>query len=271
MILPKPDLVCLTGGYRGTPVMQIEADIYIDTQRIAQELEYRYVEPTFFPGEDPGLAYALVKWSDEFFQAGLTMALAILGPDWDQAFLDDRKALFDHVDFDRLGQDVEHAMAQFRASAALLDAQLADGRAFLTGDQPGLADIQAFSVPWFTRVALPVAEKLLGRFRHLPAWEARVAEIGEGDRQSIEAAEAHEEARDAEPNLAMKVGPDDPQQLTAGMRVTVEPDDFSRRGVVEGVLLRADALHISVHRHTDNLGDLAVHFPRLGYRVTPLE
>jgi glutathione S-transferase len=38
MLLPKPDLVCLTGGYRGTPVMQIGADIYIDSQRIAREL-----------------------------------------------------------------------------------------------------------------------------------------------------------------------------------------------------------------------------------------
>ncbi len=68
MLLPKPDLVCLTGGYRGTPVMQIGADIYIDSQRIARELERRYPEPTLFPAGDAGLGYALVKWSDDFFR-----------------------------------------------------------------------------------------------------------------------------------------------------------------------------------------------------------
>ena len=271
MILPKPDLVCLTGGYRGTPVMQIGADIYIDTQCIARELERRFTEPTFFPGHDPGLAYALVKWSDQFFQAGLTMALALLGPDWDQAFLADRKALFRDMDFDTLDRDVEHAMAQLRASAALLDAQLADGRAFLTGDEPGLADIQAFGVPWFTRAAMPVTEKLLGLFSSLPAWEARVANLGEGQREIIAAARSHDEARNIEPDLSTDVDRDDPQNLRAGLQVRVEADDFSSRGAVEGGVLRVSPLEITVHRRTDDFGDLLVHFPRLGYRVTPLE
>ena len=31
---PKPDVVALTGGYRRTPVMQIGADIYCDSQCI---------------------------------------------------------------------------------------------------------------------------------------------------------------------------------------------------------------------------------------------
>ncbi len=193
-----------------------------------------------------------------------------MGPDWDQAFLDDRKALFPDVDFDSLDRDVEHAMAQLRASAALLDAQLADGRAFLTGDKPGLADIQAFGVPWFTRAAMSVTEKLLGHFSRLPAWEARVAELGDGQRERITAAAAHDEARSIEPDLAADVDVDDPQNLRIGSRVTVEADDFSARGAVAGEVLRVSPLEITVHRRTDAFGDLLVHFPRLGYRVTPL-
>jgi glutathione S-transferase len=271
MIMPKPDLVCLTGGYRGTPVMQTGADIYVDTQCIARELERRYPQPTLFPGEDRGLAYALVKWSDQFFQAGLTMALAMLGPDWDPAFLNDRKAIFRTVDFAQLGDDVGHAMAQLSASAALLDVQLADGRAFLTGDRPGLADIQAFGVPWFTRAALPVANELLARFDHLPDWEARVAALGQGERTEIDAATAHAEARDHDPDLTASVDPGDAQQLQSGMRVTVAADDFSQRGSVAGELVTATALEIAVHRCTDDFGHLVIHFPRLGYRVTSLE
>ena len=35
-IMPKPDLVALTGGYRKTPVMQIGRDIYADTHLITR-------------------------------------------------------------------------------------------------------------------------------------------------------------------------------------------------------------------------------------------
>ena len=40
--MPKPDLTPLTGGYRRTPVLQIGADIFCDTQLIVAELERRY-------------------------------------------------------------------------------------------------------------------------------------------------------------------------------------------------------------------------------------
>ena len=39
----------LTGGYRKTPVMQIGADIYCDTQLIMLELERRLPSPSFLP------------------------------------------------------------------------------------------------------------------------------------------------------------------------------------------------------------------------------
>ncbi|RZI55153.1 MAG: glutathione S-transferase family protein, partial [Pseudomonas sp.] len=35
-IMPKPDLMPLTGGYRKTPVLQVGADIYCDTALIAR-------------------------------------------------------------------------------------------------------------------------------------------------------------------------------------------------------------------------------------------
>ena len=52
-IMPKPDLMPLTGGYRRTPVMQIGADVFCDTQIIIREIERRFPSPTLFP---PGAA-----------------------------------------------------------------------------------------------------------------------------------------------------------------------------------------------------------------------
>jgi glutathione S-transferase len=55
-IMPRPDLMPLTGGYRRTPVMQIGADIYCDTQCIMRELERRFPEPSLLAKGYEGLA-----------------------------------------------------------------------------------------------------------------------------------------------------------------------------------------------------------------------
>ncbi|MBC8007982.1 MAG: glutathione S-transferase N-terminal domain-containing protein, partial [Prolixibacteraceae bacterium] len=39
MMLPKPDVLALTGGYRRAPIMQIGSDIYCDSALIADVLE----------------------------------------------------------------------------------------------------------------------------------------------------------------------------------------------------------------------------------------
>ena len=61
---PKPELVPLTGGYRLTPVMQVGADIYCDSQCIIGELERRYPEPSLFPGGAAGMAWGVSRWTD---------------------------------------------------------------------------------------------------------------------------------------------------------------------------------------------------------------
>lgn len=264
MILPKPDLTVLTGGYRGTPVMQIGANVYIDTQRIALELETRFPSPTLFPRDDVGLDLALVEFGDAFFRSGLALALTYLGPQWDEAFARDRDALFDDLDFGEVASDVEHAKSQLRAYASLLDRQLDDGRRFLSGDRPGFADIQSFSVLWFTRAALPFVSDLLKDLQNLPAWEARVASLGEGKRTNLTAADAHQTARRADASYQEHV--DGVENFRLGELVIVDPDD-SRRGAVQGRLVRLKANEIAVTHENETVGEVVVHFPRIGYRL----
>ena len=60
-MLPKPDLIPLTGGYRKTPVMQIGADIFCDTQIILRELDRRYPTPSHLPAwRGTGLRHRLL-------------------------------------------------------------------------------------------------------------------------------------------------------------------------------------------------------------------
>jgi glutathione S-transferase len=268
MMPPKDDLVTLTGGYRGTPVLQVGADVFVDSQLIAVELERRHPQPTLFPA-GRGLELALVKWSGAFFRSGLKIALALMLPDWPDEFRQDRQYLFPDIDFETVGEDLEHAKSQFRAHAAMLEAQLADGRCFLAGDRPGLADVQAHPFLWLARGGFPdLAAQLVEGFGRLHAWEQAVAGLGEGARTAITAQEGFAAARAASPATATDVDPADAQGLRAGQRVEVTPDD-TRRGAVLGEVVVATPNRIALRRTHEALGEIVVHFPRLGYRVRP--
>ncbi len=67
MVMPKPDLTALTGGYRKTPVMQIGADVWCDTDAIARELERRVPQPTLFPEGTESLCFMVGPWQGELF------------------------------------------------------------------------------------------------------------------------------------------------------------------------------------------------------------
>jgi glutathione S-transferase len=264
MMMPKDDLVALTGGYRGTPVLQVGADIYIDSQRIAAELERLQPAPTLFPGGNSGLGYAMVKWADSFFRAGLHMAIGLTSANWPAEFRTDRQKLFPDIDFASV--DVGHWSAQLRAHASLIERQLADGRRFLGGDEPGMLDIHGWTVPWFARPWMPVVNELLAAFPRLAEWEARVVGLGEGRRTPTTVDAAFAVARAAKP-LPGEIDPADAQKLTAGEIVEIGPEEEMKRGDVRGAIVSATANEVAVLRRHERCGEVVVHFPRLGYRV----
>jgi glutathione S-transferase len=266
MILPRPDLMPLTGGYRKTPTLQIGADVYCDTRLIARELERRFPTPTLFPDGNRGLALALSHWSDTaFFEpgAGLSMGLNKQVP---AAVIADRKAFFNFMNFDRLDADTPHLIAQLRANADLLEQQLADGRPFLLGERPGWADINGYFPVWMTRHFIPSATELLGSFVRLAAWEERVRHIGHGERTELDSQAALDIARDATPESGRGVDPADPLQLREGERVSVTPDDYGKVPVA-GELVTLELHEVAVRREDPRVGTVVTHFPRIGYRV----
>jgi glutathione S-transferase len=63
-IMPKPDVIALTGGYRKTPILQIGADIYCDTSLIADVIEAHAPRPTLYPSGAAGASRILAQWAD---------------------------------------------------------------------------------------------------------------------------------------------------------------------------------------------------------------
>lgn len=266
MLMPRPALMPLTGGYRKTPVLQIGADVYCDSRLIARELERRHPTPPFFHGNAGGLELAFSHWGDTaFFEPGAALAMAHARglPD---GVIEDRKQFFNFMDFDRLQDDIPHRLGQFRALAALLEEQLADGRAFLLGDTPGWTDITASFPLWMLRGFVPQAAPMLDRFGHVQAWESRMNAIGHGDRREMDAEEALDVAARAEPLPAAGVDADDPLGLRAGEQIIVSPDDYGRVPVA-GELVGLDLQRITIRRSDPRTGMLHTHFPRTGYRI----
>ena len=140
IVMPKPDLTELTGGYRRTPVMQIGADIYCDTKRCMQELERRFPKPSLFPAADQATVWGLSRWAETSFMMAVTVFLG-LGGTFDEAFIEDRKKMAPQVDFSQAPLIVPAKLLQLRANLDRLEHQLGDGRRFLLGDAPSLADL----------------------------------------------------------------------------------------------------------------------------------
>ena len=139
---------------------------------------------------------------------------------------------------------------------------------FLLGDRPGAIDAQFYHVIWFVRGRWDGGPAMLSEFASLVRWEDRVRAIGHGEMREMTPEDAIARAAACEPLAQTGEILNDPQGLTAGMKVTVSPDLDGGEQPVEGAVVAADAETITLAREDEEAGALHVHFPRRGYRVS---
>ena len=264
IVMPKPDLTELTGGYRRTPTLQIGADIYCDTKICARVLERLHPEPSLFPAGDDAATWGLCRLAETSFMMAVTLFLGAGGL-FDDAFIEDRKQMAPEIDFSQAAFVVPAKLAQLRGNLDLLERQLADGRRFLQGEAAGLTDLAAYH-PHRMITFNPSAKALVDSLEHVPAWMERVAAIGHGDRSELDSGDAIAIARDAEPAPP----PDPATPLTDGIAlgdaVTVIPEEVGS-GPVAGELVIDDVHEIAVRRLSERAGEVVVHFPREDYLI----
>ncbi len=265
MIMPKPDLTALTGGYRKTPVLQIGAEIYVDTARIADELESRYPAQSIYAGGNQGMFKAMAFWSNNaFFEpgAGLSMGVNEMVPD---DVKEDRFSFFNFMDFDNLDHEIPYLYEQLIAHARFVESQLSDGRAYLFGDTPTWADVNAWFVFWMARGNIAPIGAYLDDFTLAASWEQRMSEVGHGTRSEISAIEAHSVARntDTEDGKGVQLIH---QKFYDDQLVNVVAEDYGK-DPVQGKLITLNHDEISINRDDPKAGNVNVHFPRAGFRV----
>lgn len=269
---PKPMLTALTGGYRRTPVMQIGADIYCDSQCIIRELDCRYPSRSLMPTADFGLMWCLSRWTDgALFDQTVRHVLGSIGDKLDKDFAADRGRLYLGEDWaeglKKAHADLPHLVAQMRAPLSWINSQLSDGRAFLLGSAPAAIDAQFYHVVWFLRGRWADGPSFLSEFTELMRWEDNVRGIGHGTPSTMNPEEAIARAKGLEPITKSGVAAHEPQGLEIGMAVTISPDVNGGEQPVAGKIRFADAETVVIERNAEDVGTVCVHFPRSGYRV----
>ncbi len=268
VVMPKPDLVALTGGYRKTPVLQVGADVYCDTACIARLLEQRQNTPTLFPASAP-LAPLLAQGADSTLfwtvipytmqPAGLAHVFKGVAPEVLKAFAADRAPFTAGMK----RQSVADATANLTVVLARLDAQLADGRRWLLGDHASVADFAVAHCGWYVQRGGPVGE-LLARYAHFSAWLGRMLAIGHGQSQRLSSADALAIAASAPAHAPCQVAAG--SGFDAGQAVTVTPMDYGQ-DPVSGTLVGLSNEEVVLLRSDERAGTVQVHFPRAGYQL----
>lgn len=257
---PKPDVIALTGGYRRTPVMQIGADIYCDSQCIIRELERRFPEPRL---HSP-LVWGLSRWTDgELFSHVIRVVLGSKVDSLDEAFLSDRARLYFGSNWtaDSIRDGVEHSLSQVDTAFGWMNNALAGQGPFLTGESARLPDAFCYYLCWFLRGRFDGGPDLIDRNSHLAQWVQRVAAIGHGQHSDFDSTAALAIARaETSPYESLNPEPDQPPGTVA-----VAPDGDGGDPEVIGTLVHLDSDEIVVKREDERAGIVCVHFPRTGY------
>ena len=276
-IMPKPDVLALTGGYRKTPFLQMGSDVYCDSSLICDVLEHLQPTPTLYPEHHKGLARVMAQWGDTtLFWAAMAYNLQPKGaaamfqgapPEAAKAFGADRAAMSAGMTRLRPADATAAYKAYLRRIANMLEDQ-----PFLMGSAPCVADFAVYHPLWFSRHRVPVMADILEATPEVLAWMDRMAALGHGQMEKYSATESiaaceHSTGATAQNDSNFQ----DEHGIALRSLVSVAAETFGQEAT-QGVLVAATRTRYTLSRVDERAGHVHVHFPRIGYvlkAVTP--
>jgi len=271
-VMPKPDLLALTGGYRKTPVLQIGSDVYCDTALICDVLEHLQPTPTLYPEGQKGLARTVAQWADStlFWAAmgynlqkpGMAELFAGAPVEAVKAFTADRGAMAQGLSRPRPADATGAYKSYLRRLADMLE-----GQSFLLGRAPSIADFAAYHPLWFTRTQVPGMAGILQATPQVLVWMDRMAALGHGQLTRLSATEAI--AVCASETRAAGIKDDyfqDDHGIALGAWVSISAESFGNEPT-EGQLVAATRTRYTLRRTDPRAAVVHVHFPRVGYAL----
>lgn len=273
-VMPKPDLLSLTGAYRKAPVMQLGRDIYCDSKLICQVIDQLKPEPPLVPAGTELAMLATERWVDQhlffyavalFFQPDSLAAFAgTLPKGMLEVFLQDRQSMFAQGGT-QPAVSLEVARAEMPRALAAIDSQLAS-KAYLGGDAPTQIDFAVYNPIWFVMGNGAIRHEL-EPYLNLCDWANRMMALGEGARSELSSSDAIEHCRgsssfrDPLPGAALML-----PHVCVGDHVSIGASDYAP-DQVKGKLVIANAAEWVLERADERAGLLRVHFPTAAFSV----
>ena len=278
MVMPKPDMQALTGGYRKIPILQIGNQIVCDTMLMCDVLEHLSPEKTLYPKDLKGAARTVAQWADSmlfpvamafnFQPAGAAHVFKDQPPENLKVFGADRQAMRGGA----ARMNPADAAATYKSYLRRISSML-EGQNFLLGDIPSVADFAVYHPLWFTRVKTPPLASVLDATPAVLAWMDAIAAFEQGEPSKSNTTESIAACAINTPAsclFGLENTFQDEHGIALGSQVTIQAESFGLEPS-SGELVAATRTRFCLRRVDARAGEVFVHFPRIGFILKKAE
>ncbi|MEC9247958.1 MAG: glutathione S-transferase family protein [Pseudomonadota bacterium] len=271
--LPKPDYLPLTAGYRRTPALQINSDIYCDTRMIVSILDSLNPDTPLYPKNLTVSDLAKCKMIEDWAETNFIRPIALFitgvhARKFPEKFHRDRANLHGKrsPSIERVERSADKYQKQVDLYLDWLNQLLTNKDNYFLGKELSITDLVLYEGPWFLK-KIDESESFLRHRLWLQRWFHNVEELKYPADRDIFASEAIDLAFKTTPQQ-IEGGIDEDSQFKLGDLVKISA--IGQNATAEGRLVQIDSNRISLASDSERTGSIHVHFPRLGYSVKPI-
>ena len=272
-IPPKPLLMPLTGGYRRTPVLQLGADIFCDSQTIAWQLGLQNSNAPAYQLSNKSLELILGSFGEAIlFSLSVRVVLTTSMGKAPEEFIKDRGSLYFEPGWtvEEMKNSLPSILLQLQAAFDLINHHLLENGPFINGDIPSYSDAVVQHCVWFLCGRWEGGIDFIKPFDAVCKQREAISSLGHGISHDISAEQALETATKNIPNAPMGINCKFTGGLRRGQRVKIRPNGRTSDPDVIGALRYLDETVIIIDYEHEETGQVAIHFPVLGYQISAL-
>lgn len=272
-IPPKPLLMPLTGGYRRTPVLQLGADIFCDSQAIAWQLGLQNSNAPAYQLSNKSLELILGSFGEAFlFSLTVRVVLTTSMGVAPKEFIKDRGSLYFEPGWtvEEMKNSLPSILLQLQAAFDLINHHLLENGPFINGDIPSYSDAVVQHCVWFLCGRWEGGIDFIKPFDAVCKQREAIASLGHGISHDISAEQALETATKNIPKAPIGINCKFTGGLRRGQWVKIRPNGRTSDPDVIGALRYLDETIIIIDYEHEDTGKVAIHFPVLGYQISAL-
>ena len=264
---PRRDLAKLAGGYQRIPVAQIGADIFCDSNLIAEEISKLAADESLslFSASQEVREFVELAEGQVFFACVMASGGPVLRKKAMQQLgvINITRFLIDRL---KMGRKAKIKMVSAKRARPITESFLSVCEEklqtnFMFGEQPNIADFSAYHCLWFIR---DLGERsFIQNYPKVVAWMDRMRAFAKPAQREISAKEAISIAIDSTP---IEIANFSIQVELLNQQVEVAPTDYRLTGT-QGVLVGQTEHSYVLQRKASKSSVVHTHFPQQGYQI----